>query len=97
VGLCGGWGGGRRVRQVRARGKTRGDRGLKSGSWAAALESHVHHGNIQIDTGRRDARGVAVHFCAVDGVQFAVHLVRYGLRVSRRHEDERRRGDCASG
>ena len=60
----------------------------ESGSRAAALQSHVHHRNIQIDSGRGYARGVAVHFCAVDWVQFAVHLVRYGLRVSRRNEVE---------
>ena len=63
----------------------------------AVKSKHVHHGNIQINPGRRHARGPAVHIRAGDRLQFAVHVVRYGVRVSRRDEDGRRGGALARG
>src|SRR5258708_30333010 len=55
---------------------------------AAALQNG-YHGDFQIDSGRRHARGLAVHLRALDRLQFAIHLVRYGVRVSRREGNER--------
>ena len=63
----------------------------------AALHIYVHYRNIQIDSGRRDAGGAAVCVCEVDGVQFAVHVVRHGVCVSWRDEDECGRGDGTGG
>src|SRR5258708_38174883 len=57
---------------------------------AAALQNG-YHGDFQIDSGRRHARGLAVHLRALDRLQFAMHLVRYGVRVSRREREEGRR------
>src|SRR5205823_14180095 len=45
----------------------------------------------------RNPRRFAVHFCAVDGVQPALHLVRYGVRVPRREEDDGRGSSGARG
>src|SRR5260370_37071460 len=59
------------------------------GKQAAALQNGYHR-NFQIDSGRRHARGLAVHIRALDRLQFAMHLVRYGVRVSWREEDEGR-------
>lgn len=38
-----------------------------------------------------------MHFCAANGLQLALHLVRHGLRVSRWAENERARGVGARG
>jgi len=56
-----------------------------------------YHGDFQIDSGRRHARGPAMHIRALDGLQFAVHVVRYCVRVSWREEDERGGGFGARG
>ena len=57
-------------------------------SGAAVEKPNVHHGNIQIHTGRRNESWVAVRVRAVDRVQFALHVVRHGICVSWREEDE---------
>lgn len=69
---------------------------LKKRQPGCALQSHVHYRDIQIDSGRRDSGGAALHFCAVDRMQPAMHVVRHGVRISRRDEDERRGCTCAS-
>src|SRR6516162_8750750 len=53
---------------------------------------YVHHRNIQIDPRRGNPRGTAVYFCTADGLQSALYVVRYDLRVPWRTETECRRG-----
>ncbi len=56
-----------------------------------------YHGNFQIDPGRGHTRRPAMHFRAADGLQSALHLVRYRVRLSWREEDERRGSYGARG
>ena len=63
----------------------------------ASQQRHDDHRNIPVDSGRGHARRPAVHFRASHRMQSALHLVRHRVRVSRRHENERRGSFRARG
>ena len=61
-------------------------------SAAAGRGSHGHHRDFPLDSRREHLRRIALHLRAAHRLQPALHLVRHGVRVPWRHEDEHRRG-----
>jgi len=60
------------------------------GGKTAALQTMVITEIFKSIQGRRHTRGPAVHIRASDGLQSALHLVRYRVCIPWREEDERR-------
>lgn len=62
-------------------------------AWVLTKSRHANHRNFQIHSGRRNAGGIAVRFCAADWLQSSLHVVRHSVCVSWRDEMFVGRGD----